>query len=77
MTFRQIQDFMDRVGLTPVKSYGSSLIPLVHLGIKGRLGGSKPQDIGNLPQPNFFTRNIEANIGHWFLNNVGVVGQKK
>ncbi len=76
MTFRQLERFMKKAGLTPVRAYGSSLIPLIHLGIKARLGGSKAQDIGNPPLPNFFTRIIEANIGHWFLNNVGVIGQK-
>jgi len=84
MSYWELKGFMEKAGLTPIRAYGWDLLPLLHLGIRDRMRGKwvqrvdqiKDLPLGDPPRPNFFTRNIEAKIGHWFLNNVGVVGQK-
>lgn len=79
-----LRNLVEQAGLKPVKLYGRGLIPIIYLSPDSKIRKSiaynrSSNDGGNLDTPHaagFFTRYIEMTVGHWFLNNIGIVAKK-
>lgn len=79
-----LKHMMKQVGLIPVKLFGRGLIPIIYLPAdswirKSAVYNRNIQQNGRLDephQPGLFTRYIEVTVGHWFLNNIGIIAQK-
>lgn len=79
-----LSDLVKQAGLKPVKFYGRGLIPVIYLPPDSRIRKSivynrSSDHDGRLDSPHvagFFTRYIEMTVGHWFLNNIGLIAQK-
>lgn len=84
---QSLQSTVEQVGLEPVKFYGRGLVPIVYLPAdswvrrtplfhktSGQVGGlDRPHPAGIFTK---FTRYIEVTLGHWFLNNLGIIARK-
>lgn len=81
---QSLKSIVEEVGLQPVKFYGRGLIPIIYLPAdswarRTKMFNQSNKQTGGLDTPHpadFFTRNIEMTVGHWFLNNIGIIAQK-
>lgn len=81
---QSLKNMIEQVGLQPVKFYGRGLIPIIYLPAdswarRTKMFNQSNKQTGGLDTPHsadFFTRNIEMTVGHWFLNNIGIIAQK-
>lgn len=81
---QSLKSMMKQAGLEPAKFYGRGLTPIIYFPPDSWIRrtpifnrtSKQSSGLDPLHPAGFFTRYVEATLGYWFLNNIGIIAQK-